>query len=136
MLPGSVARMIRRLVELIRTNSVHNCITNSFEICSFCYSPSRCIHFNFLQSGERNGTPSRRSKSEGPPLANGRCVNALDHVSQEKQIKEKVFSISLIFYAKCGMSMSIITVLTNTQSTQTSVNCARYTIRAPPKTDT
>jgi hypothetical protein len=60
-----------------------------------------------LQSGERNGTPSRRSKSEGPPLPNGRCVNALDHVSEEKQIKEKVFSISLIFYAECGMFMLI-----------------------------
>lgn len=66
------------------------------------------FHFNFLQSGERNGTPSRRSKSEGPPLANGRCVNALENVSEDKQIKEKVFSISLIFYAECGMFMFII----------------------------
>lgn len=66
------------------------------------------FHFNFLQSGERNGTPSRRSKSEGPPLANGRCVNALENVSEEKQIKEKVFSISLIFYAECGMFLFII----------------------------
>jgi hypothetical protein len=44
-----------------------------------------------LQSGERNGTPSRRSKSEGPPLANGRCVKLVDNVSEVKQIKEKVF---------------------------------------------
>lgn len=75
-------------------------------ICQVSLNPKMkhfCIHFNFLQSGERNGTPSRRSKSEGPPLANGRCVNALDHVSDEKQIKEKVFSITLIFYAECGM---------------------------------
>lgn len=63
-----------------------------------------CIHFNFLQSGERNGTPSRRSKSEGPPLANGRCVNASENVSQEYQIKEKVFSLSLILRnAECFM---------------------------------
>lgn len=69
----------------------------------------RSIHFNFLQSGERNGTPSRRSKSEGPPLANGRCVNALDNVvSDVKQIKEKVFSLSLIFYAECWMFVFII----------------------------
>lgn len=63
-----------------------------------------CIHFNFLQSGERNGTPSRRSKSEGPPLANGRCVNASENVSQENQIKEKVFSLSLFLRnAECFM---------------------------------
>jgi hypothetical protein len=44
---------------------------------------------NFLQSGDRNGTPSRRSKSEGPPLANGRCVNVSDN--DGKHIMEKVF---------------------------------------------
>lgn len=48
----------------------------------------------YLQSGERNGTPSRRSKSEGPPMANGRCVKLMDNVTQ---IKEKVYFSSLYF---------------------------------------
>ena len=61
-----------------------------------------CIHFNFFsQSGDRNGTPSRRSKSEGPPLANGRCVKAMENVSDGKQITEKVdLSLSLFCYAQ------------------------------------
>lgn len=86
------------LVNLILTSSDETLIP-------FNSTNNMCIHFNFLQSGERNGTPSRRSKSEGPPLANGRCVNALDNVSDEKQIKEKVFSMSLIFKTECGMSV-------------------------------
>lgn len=56
-----------------------------------------CIHFNFLQSGDRNGTPSRRSKSEGPPLANGRCVNALENIADGKQVTDKVFSYIHLF---------------------------------------
>lgn len=58
-----------------------------------------------MQSGERNGTPSRRSKSEGPPLANGRCVK-MENVSEVKQIKEKVFWFFLSF-AQCNFIFCI-----------------------------
>ncbi|KAG5673605.1 hypothetical protein PVAND_003636 [Polypedilum vanderplanki] len=49
------------------------------------------------RSGDRNGTPSRRSKSEGPPLANGRCVNIVENVSDRKQITEKAGESSGLF---------------------------------------
>jgi len=42
-----------------------------------------------LQSGDRNGTPTRRSKSEGPPLANGRCV--VENNVDARQTMEKVY---------------------------------------------
>jgi hypothetical protein len=52
----------------------------------------KCIHFN-LQSEERGATPSRRSKSEGPPgLPNGRCVMVSNAVEDHRvESKEKVF---------------------------------------------
>lgn len=54
----------------------------------------KCIHFN-LQSEER-GTPSRRSKSEGPPgskIPNGRCIASSDDKEAFSiHKKEKVFS--------------------------------------------
>ncbi|KAL7021660.1 hypothetical protein ACKWTF_011978 [Chironomus riparius] len=39
------------------------------------------------RSGDRNGTPTRRSKSEGPPLANGRCV--MENNVEARQTMEK-----------------------------------------------
>lgn len=55
-------------------------------------SKSKNVFILILQSEERGGTPSRRSKSEGPPgLPNGRCVVATDGVEDTKvTFKEKV----------------------------------------------
>ncbi|XP_070503754.1 uncharacterized protein [Chironomus tepperi] len=47
------------------------------------------------RSGERNGTPTRRSKSEGPPLANGRCV--MENNVEARQTMEKAGESSGIF---------------------------------------
>ncbi|CAH1728773.1 unnamed protein product [Chironomus riparius] len=47
------------------------------------------------RSGDRNGTPTRRSKSEGPPLANGRCV--MENNVEARQTMEKAGESSGIF---------------------------------------